>query len=61
MSEKEDTEKGIQVRRWIRYHYDVPAQLEHTEDKYELVRDDFLPHNWPAYGLGLGGLFGMQA
>lgn len=28
-----------QVRRWVRATYDVPQQLEHTEDRYELLRD----------------------
>lgn len=39
MVEKEDPQMGVQVRRWIRYRFDLSAQLEHTEDKYELVRD----------------------
>lgn len=30
---------GLLVRRWVRASYDVPGQLEHTEDRYELLRD----------------------
>jgi SAM-dependent methyltransferase len=32
-------EDGLLVRRWVKATYDVPQQLEHTEDRYELLRD----------------------
>lgn len=32
-------EDGAVVRRWSRARYDPAAQLEHTEDRYEIVRD----------------------
>ena len=35
-SERED---GALVRRWTRARYDLDAQLEHTEDRYEVVVD----------------------
>jgi ubiquinone/menaquinone biosynthesis C-methylase UbiE len=37
--EKENPADGTQVRRWIRHRYDLDQQLEHTEDRYEVVRD----------------------
>ena len=30
---------GAEVRRWSRAMYDIDNQLEHTEDRYEIVRD----------------------
>ena len=30
---------GLTVRRWVRERYDPVEQLEHTEDRYELLRD----------------------
>jgi SAM-dependent methyltransferase len=35
-------EDGARVRRWSRSRYDLAAQLEHTEDRYEIWRDDTL-------------------
>ena len=32
-------EDGAVVRRWSRARYEPDAQLEHTEDRYEVVRD----------------------
>jgi len=32
-------EDGLLVRRWSRSTYDTSAKLEHTEDRYELLRD----------------------
>jgi len=32
-------EDGLLVRRWGRTRYDRAAQLEHSEDRYELLRD----------------------
>ena len=32
-------EDGAVVRRWSRARYEPAAQLEHTEDRYEVVRD----------------------
>ncbi len=31
-------EDGATVRRWSRARYDLDAQLEHTEDRYEIAR-----------------------
>jgi hypothetical protein len=30
---------GLTVRRWVRSRYDPVEKLEHTEDRYELLRD----------------------
>lgn len=38
--EKERLEDGITVRRWERATFDKASQLQHTENKYELVKDD---------------------
>ncbi len=35
-SERDD---GALVRRWTRVRYDLAAQLEHTEDRYEVIVD----------------------
>jgi hypothetical protein len=32
-------EDGATVRHWARAWYDPAAQLEHTEDRYEIARD----------------------
>jgi hypothetical protein len=32
-------EDGALVRRWSRSTYDLRQQLEHTEDRYELLKD----------------------
>jgi ubiquinone/menaquinone biosynthesis C-methylase UbiE len=37
--EKVRPEDGATVRRWARAWHDSAAQLEHTEDRYEVVRD----------------------
>ncbi|MCI0580799.1 MAG: class I SAM-dependent methyltransferase [Chloroflexi bacterium] len=37
--EKVRPEDGAIVRRWSRSTYDLANQLEHTEDRYEIVRD----------------------
>lgn len=31
---------GLTVRRWVRARYDPVEKLEHTEDRYELLRDN---------------------
>ncbi len=38
IAERERTDGAI-VRRWMRARYDVTRQLEHTEDRYEVVVD----------------------
>ena len=38
-AEKVRPEDGTVVRRWSRSRYEPDAQLEHTEDRYEVVRD----------------------
>jgi hypothetical protein len=42
-SEAVRPEDGVLVRHWARSRYDLVAQLEHTEDRYELWRGDTLP------------------
>ena len=37
--ERVRAEDGALVRRWSRASYELNAQLEHTEDRYEIVRD----------------------
>ena len=37
--ERVRAEDGATVRRWTRARYDPDAQLEHTEDRYEIARD----------------------
>jgi hypothetical protein len=33
-------EDGATVRRWMKANYDVPNQLEHTQDRYEVIRGE---------------------
>jgi SAM-dependent methyltransferase len=37
-------EDGLMVRRWSRSRYDAATELEHTGDRYELVRDGEVVH-----------------
>jgi ubiquinone/menaquinone biosynthesis C-methylase UbiE len=37
--EKIRPEDGATVKRWSRNHYDPELQLEHTEDRYEVIKD----------------------
>ncbi len=30
---------GLLIRRWVRATYDLEQQLEHTEDRYEVIRE----------------------
>ena len=39
MVEKENPADGALVQRWIRYRYDIDNQLEHTEDRYDVLRE----------------------
>ena len=39
VGERVRAEDGILVRRWSRSTFDLAAQLEHTQDRYELLRD----------------------
>jgi ubiquinone/menaquinone biosynthesis C-methylase UbiE len=39
ISEAKRPEDGFTVRRWLKSTYDPESQLEHTEDRYELIRD----------------------
>jgi len=39
MSEKVRPEDGAMVRKWSRWRYDPQAQLEYTEDRYEVMLD----------------------
>jgi SAM-dependent methyltransferase len=38
--ERARPEDGVVVRRWGRVRYDAAAQLEHSQDRYEVVRGD---------------------
>ncbi len=39
VSEAQRPQDGLTVRRWLNSKYDPEAQLEHTQDRYELVKD----------------------
>ncbi len=39
IAEKERADDGLLVRRWLKSRYDPATCLEHTEDRYELMRD----------------------
>ncbi len=39
MAERARPDDGLLVRRWARSTYDATTQLDHTEDRYELVKD----------------------
>ena len=30
---------GVTIKRWFRCRYDVPNRLQHTEDRYEFIKD----------------------
>ena len=36
---------GALIRRWFRCRYDVEHRLQHTEDRYEIIRDDRVRSN----------------
>lgn len=40
--EKFRPEDGAVVRRWSRARYDPPARLEHTQDRYRVIREGIL-------------------
>ena len=40
MAEQERAEDGLTIRRWIRLMFDYAAQLEHEENRYEVLRGD---------------------
>jgi ubiquinone/menaquinone biosynthesis C-methylase UbiE len=39
VAEKERPQDGLIVRRWLKSTYDHEAQLEHTQDRYELIKN----------------------
>jgi SAM-dependent methyltransferase len=39
VSEEQRPQDGLTVRRWLNSTFDPETQLEHTEDRYELVKD----------------------
>jgi ubiquinone/menaquinone biosynthesis C-methylase UbiE len=43
--EKIRSEDGAMVKRWSRNHYDSELQLEHTEDRYEVIKDGVIIAN----------------
>jgi ubiquinone/menaquinone biosynthesis C-methylase UbiE len=36
---------GALVRRWFRCKYDVANRIQHTEDRYEIIKDDQIIHS----------------
>ena len=42
MGERKRAEDGVIVRRWSRARYDYEQQLEHEENRYEILRDDLI-------------------
>ena len=36
---------GALVRRWFRCSYDVEHRIQHTEDRYEIIKDDNIIHS----------------
>ncbi len=36
---------GALVRRWFRCNYDVDNRIQHTEDRYEIIKDDKIIHS----------------
>jgi Methyltransferase domain len=44
-AEVERPSDGSLVRRWFRCWYDVDNRLQHTEDRYEIIRDGELVHS----------------
>jgi SAM-dependent methyltransferase len=40
LAERQRPEDGATIRRWIRTRYDHDQQLEHEENRYEMLRDD---------------------
>lgn len=45
LKEKENPDDGTVVRRYIRNRYDLENQLEHTEERYDVLRDDKVVHS----------------
>jgi SAM-dependent methyltransferase len=41
-AEKQRPEDGLTIRRWIRSRYDHTQQLDHEENRYEVLRDDII-------------------
>lgn len=44
-AEAEHPENGSVIRRWFRCRYEPDRRLQHTEDRYELVRDGQVVHS----------------
>jgi ubiquinone/menaquinone biosynthesis C-methylase UbiE len=42
VGERRRAEDGATVRRWMRTRYDHAGQLEHEENRYEVLRDDIV-------------------
>ncbi len=40
--EKIRPDDGVVIKRWTRSRYDPETQLEHTEDRFELLKDDVI-------------------
>jgi len=36
---------GALVKRWFRCNYDVDNRIQHTEDRYEIIKDDKIIHS----------------
>jgi hypothetical protein len=39
VAEQDRPEDGLLIRRWARATYDLAQQLEHTEDRYEVIHE----------------------
>jgi SAM-dependent methyltransferase len=44
LAERQRPEDGSTIRRWIRARYDHTRQLEHEENRFEVLRDDVVVH-----------------
>lgn len=44
VAEQQRPEDGMTIRRWIRSRYDHAQQLDHEENRYEVLRDDIIVH-----------------
>ena len=42
LAERQRAQDGATVRRWIRTRYDHDSQLEHEENRYEILRDEVI-------------------
>ena len=43
-AEQQRPDDGMTIRRWIRTRYDHTQQLDHEENRYEVLQDDLIVH-----------------